>query len=63
MFNYNHMYYFYVTAKLGGVTNAAQYLHISQPSLSSQLKVFESTIEQKLFEKKGRRMQLRRFAE
>lgn len=58
MFNYNHLYYFYVTAKLGGVSNAAKYLHISQPSLSSQLKVFESSIDQKLFEKKGRRLQL-----
>lgn len=58
MFNYNHLYYFYVTSKLGGVSNAAQYLHISQPSLSSQLKVLESTIGQKLFEKKGRRLQL-----
>ncbi|WP_374075972.1 LysR family transcriptional regulator [Bdellovibrio bacteriovorus] len=58
MFNYNHLYYFYVTAKLGGVSNAAKYLHISQPSLSSQLKVFEASIDQKLFEKKGRRLQL-----
>ncbi|WP_373998401.1 LysR family transcriptional regulator [Bdellovibrio bacteriovorus] len=58
MFNYNHLYYFYVTARLGGVSNAAKYLHISQPSLSSQLKVFESAIDQKLFEKKGRNLQL-----
>lgn len=58
MFNYNHLYYFYVTSKLGGVSNAANYLHISQPSLSSQLKVFEAAIGQKLFEKKGRRLQL-----
>lgn len=58
MFNYNHLYYFYVTAKLGGVSNAAKYLHISQPSLSSQLKVFEAAIGQKLFEKKGRNLQL-----
>lgn len=58
MLNYNHLYYFYVTARLGGVSNAAKYLHISQPSLSTQLKVFENAIDQKLFEKKGRRMQL-----
>lgn len=58
MLNYNHMYYFFVTAKLGGVTNAAKYLNISQPSLSSQLKVFETSIEKKLFEKKGRNLQL-----
>lgn len=58
MFNYNHLYYFYVTARLGGVSSAADYLHISQPSLSSQLKVFEHSLNQKLFEKKGRRLQL-----
>lgn len=58
MFNYNHLYYFYVTAKLGGVSNAAKYLRISQPSLSSQLKIFESSIDRKLFEKKGRKLQL-----
>lgn len=58
MLNYNHFYYFFVTAKLGGVSNAAKYLSISQPSLSSQLKVFESSLEQKLFEKKGRRLVL-----
>lgn len=58
MFNYNHLYYFYVTARLGGVSNAAKFLHISQPSLSSQLKVLESSIDKKLFEKQGRRLQL-----
>lgn len=58
MFNYNHLYYFYVTAKLGGVSNAAKYLHISQPSLSSQLKVLESSIDKKLFEKRGRNLHL-----
>lgn len=58
MFNYNHLYYFYVTAKLGGVSNAASYLHISQPSLSSQLKVFESSLGKKLFRKEGRKLQL-----
>lgn len=58
MFNYNHLYYFYVTAKLGSVSNAANYLHISQPSLSSQLKVLEGSLERKLFEKKGRHLHL-----
>lgn len=58
MFNYNHLYYFYVTAKLGGVSNAAAYLHISQPSLSSQLKVLEASLGKKLFKKEGRKLQL-----
>lgn len=54
MYNYNHLYYFYQTAKLGGVSNAAKYLRISQPSLSSQLKVLETALDKKLLEKKGR---------
>lgn len=58
MINYNHLYYFYVTARLGGVSNAAEFLHISQPSLSSQLKVFENSLDIKLLEKKGRKLVL-----
>ncbi len=58
MYNYNHLYYFYVTAKLSGVSNAAKFLRISQPSLSSQLKVLEASMNKKLFEKRGRRLAL-----
>lgn len=56
--NYNHLYYFYTTARLGGVGIAAQYLKISQPSLSVQLKTFESQIGKSLFQKAGRGVQL-----
>src|SRR6187455_2202100 len=58
MYNYNHLYYFYVTAKSGGVGVAAKHLRISQPSLSSQLKVLESTLDTRLFRKVGRNNQL-----
>ena len=58
MFNYNHLYYFYVTAKLAGVSNAAKFLSISQPSLSTQIKIFEAAVDRRLFEKVGRKMQL-----
>ncbi len=54
MLNFNHLYYFYMTAKSGTVTSAAEHLHISQPSLSSQLKVLEGTLNVKLFRKHGR---------
>ncbi len=57
-FNYNHLYYFYVAAKVGGITAAAEELHVSQPSLSSQLKVLEEFLGLKLFEKVGRRNKL-----
>lgn len=54
MYNYNHLYYFYVTAKSGGVTAAAKQLRISQPSLSSQLGILERSLDVKLFQKFGR---------
>lgn len=60
MYNYNHLYYFYVVAKSGGVTAAAKHLNISQPSLSSQLKVLEGSLGLKLFQKTGRVNQLTR---
>ncbi len=58
MYNYNHLYYFYVAAKSGGVTAAARHLRISQPSLSSQLKVLERSLDIRLFQKVGRNNQL-----
>ncbi|MBP7845734.1 MAG: LysR family transcriptional regulator [Proteobacteria bacterium] len=58
MFNYNHLYYFYITAKSGSTTVAASHLRISQPSLSSQLGVLEDFLKVKLFRKVGRNNQL-----
>lgn len=54
MLNFNHLYYFYITVKSGTVTLAADHLRISQPSLSSQLKVLEGNLNIKLFRKHGR---------
>ncbi len=51
MYNYNHLYYFYVTAKSGSVMTAATLLSISQPSLTSQLKVLERSLERETLSK------------
>ena len=56
MRNFNHLYYFYVVAKLGGVTAAAKQLNTSQSSLSTQLKVLESQIGHDLFRREGRKL-------
>lgn len=58
MLNYNHLYYFYIAAKAGGITAAAKILKVSQPSLSSQLKVLEGTLDLSLFRKVGRHNEL-----
>lgn len=54
MHNYNHLYYFYITAKSGSTTLAAHHLKVSQPSLSSQLKVLEDALGVNLFRRVGR---------
>ncbi len=58
MYNFNHLYYFYITAKSGSVTTAAKHLSVSQPSLTSQIKVLEQQLDVKLFQKVGRRNEL-----
>jgi LysR family transcriptional regulator, transcriptional activator of nhaA len=56
--NYNHLFYFYVTAKLNGVTIAAKHLNTSQSSLSTQIKTLEAALNRELFKKAGRRIEL-----
>jgi LysR family transcriptional activator of nhaA len=56
--NYNHLYYFYVTARAGSVTEAAAILRVAQPSLSGQIKALEETINRSLFRRVGRRIVL-----
>jgi LysR family transcriptional activator of nhaA len=52
--NYHHLLYFYTVAEEGSVTAAAKKLHLSQPTLSSQLHQLEEDIGEKLLEKRGR---------
>lgn len=56
--NYHHLYYFYVIAKEGSVSKAAKALRLAQPTLSAQLKQFESFLEKRLFEREGRELKL-----
>lgn len=58
MKNFNHLYYFYIVAKLKSVTAAAKFLHTSQPSLTTQIKTLEKNLNQSLFVKKGKYLEL-----
>lgn len=57
-FNYHHLYYFYNVAKEGAVSRAAKKLRLAQPTLSAQLKQFETWLERKLFLREGRKLLL-----
>ena len=56
--NYHHLQYFYLTAKLGGVTAAAKELRLSQPTVSSQIRQLQSSLGTSLFTREAKLLQL-----
>src|SRR5678816_2265538 len=52
--NYNHLYYFWVVGREGGVVRASEELMVSQPTISNQLKELETALGHRLFERSGR---------
>lgn len=56
--NYNHLRYFWAVAHEGNLTRAAEKLHISQSALSVQIQKLEAQLDQKLFERRGKRLHL-----
>jgi LysR family transcriptional activator of nhaA len=56
--NYNHLYYFWVVAREGGIMRASEELMVSQPTISVQIKELEAALGQRLFDRVGRGLQL-----
>lgn len=56
--NYQHLTYFYWVAREGSISKASKTLHLSQSTISAQLKTLEIQLGVKLFEKKGRGLSL-----
>jgi LysR family transcriptional activator of nhaA len=56
--NFHHLRYFWTVARKGGVRKAADALHVSQPSISAQLRLLEETLGEKLFRRSGRNLVL-----
>jgi len=57
-FNYNHLRYFWMTAREGGVTRAGAKLGVSQPSITTQIQALERALGEKLFHRVGRHLTL-----
>ncbi|WP_018983350.1 LysR family transcriptional regulator [Salinimonas chungwhensis] len=55
--NYRHLYYFYLTAKLGSIASAAKTLHVTPQTVSGLLSTFEAQCGQPLFDRIGKRLQ------
>lgn len=56
--NFHHLYYFWVVAKEGHLTRAAQQLHVSQSALSTQIRQLEEQLGQELFFREGKALLL-----
>jgi LysR family transcriptional activator of nhaA len=56
--NFHHLYYFWVVAKEGHLTRAAQQLHVSQSALSSQIRRLQDQLGHELFSREGRNLRL-----
>src|SRR3954467_9132136 len=52
--NFHHLRYFWTVARKGGVRKAAEALHVSQPSISAQLRLLEESLGEQLFKRAGR---------
>lgn len=50
--NYHHLYYFWVTAKAGSITEGARRLYLAQPTLSLQLKQLEASLGARLLNRR-----------
>lgn len=56
--NYHHLRYFWTVAKEGSLARAAEKLHVSQPSISGQMRELETALGEKLFQREGRKNRL-----
>ncbi len=56
--NYHHLRYFQAVAHEGNLTRAAAKLNVSQSAVSAQIKQLEARLDQDLFERRGRTLQL-----
>lgn len=56
--NYRHLYHFWAVAKEGHLTRAAENLHLSQSSISMQIRELEERLGHDLFIREGRTLKL-----
>lgn len=52
--NYHHLLYFWTVAREGSIAAAAEQLHLSQPTVSTQVRKLEQSLGEKLFRRSGR---------
>jgi LysR family transcriptional activator of nhaA len=56
--NYHHLLYFWTVAREGTIAKACELLHLTQPTISGQLRSLEKSLGAKLFDRVGRNLVL-----
>ena len=56
--NYHHQLYFWTVAREGSIARACAQLHLTQPTISGQLRCLDKALGAKLFERVGRNLVL-----
>ncbi len=56
--NLSHLHYFWIVASEGTIARACEKLHVTQPTISAQLRDLERSLGEKLFQRKGRSLEL-----
>ncbi|HEY8360698.1 MAG TPA: LysR family transcriptional regulator, partial [Ramlibacter sp.] len=54
---------FYAVARAGSFTRAAEQLHVSQPTITTQVRFLEESYDVELFHRSGRRVRLTEMGE
>jgi LysR family transcriptional activator of nhaA len=57
-FNYRHLYYFWIVAKEGGISRAAERLDMALPTISTQVRQLEKSLGVSLLKTQGRNVAL-----
>src|SRR5262249_22409121 len=56
--NYHHLLYFWMVVREGTIARACARLHLTQPTISGQLRVLEKALAARLFDRPGRTLVL-----
>lgn len=56
--NFLHLFYFWMVVRHRGITAACELLHLTQPTISTQIRKLEKSLGQSLFDRSGRELEL-----
>ena len=56
--NYHHLLYFWTVAREGTIARASKVLHLTEPTISAQVRTLERALGERLFRKSGRNLVL-----